>query len=87
MFLHVCGWFIERVCRENSETKDGAKPRTGPEGAVKPTEGRLYEQKAFQNSVLQRNVSFSTIVFFETVLLDVRTKMKNVFNKYYVFCL
>ena len=42
--------FIEGVCRENSETNDGAEPRAGPEGAVKPTAGRLYEQKAFKLS-------------------------------------
>ena len=68
------------VCRENSETNDGAPPRTGPEGAVKPTGGRLYEQKAFKFVFLQRNVCFSTIVFFKTVLMDVRNKMKNVYG-------
>ena len=64
----MCFVYI-RVCRENSETKDGAEPRTGPEGAVKPTAGRLYKQKAFKIVVFERNVSFSTIVFFETVLI------------------
>ena len=37
------------------------------------------------NYFQRENVSFSTIVFFETVLMDVIFKIKNVFNKQYVF--
>jgi hypothetical protein len=50
--------FIEGICRENSETNDGAPPRAGPEGAVKPTGGRLYKQKAFKIVFLQRKCFF-----------------------------
>ena len=73
--------FIEGVCRENSETKDGAEPRTGPEGAVKPTAGRLYEQNAFQNRVCREKVYFSTIGFFETVLIGCVNQKEKCFNK------
>jgi hypothetical protein len=62
-----------RVCRENSETNDGTE---GPG----PTAGRLYEQKAFKIVVFERNVSFSTIVFFETVLFGCVNQNKNVFG-------
>jgi hypothetical protein len=59
----------------------GPKAPAGPEGAVKPTGGRLYNQKALKIVFCRENVSFSASLFFETVLLDVRIKMKNVFNK------
>jgi hypothetical protein len=54
----------KKGCRENIERIDGAEPRTGPFGAVKPTEGRLI-QEHFKIIDFERNVSFSTIVFFE----------------------
>ena len=64
--------FIERVCRENSETNDGAEPRAGPEGAVKPTEGRLYEQKAFK------------IVFCREIYVSLHNDCINGLEKYLI---
>ena len=60
MFLHVCGWFIQRVCRENSETKDGAIRRRFAYGrSPEPTE-EANAQKVFMER-------FSASLFFETV--------------------
>ena len=76
----MCFVYI-RVCRENSETKDGAEPRTGPEGAVKPTAGRLYEQKAFKFVFVEKMCLSLRLVFFETVLIGCVNQNENVLNK------
>jgi len=55
-----------------------ARQRTGRSPG--PTE-EAYVQRVFKSLILRENVSFSTIVFFETGLLDVITKMKNVFDE------
>ena len=82
MFLHSCMCLVY-VNREEMDRAVGAtawpKATAGPEGAVKPTGGRLCKQKAFKIVFCRENGCFSTIVFFETVLMDVRNQMKNVF--------
>jgi hypothetical protein len=52
---------IQKDCRENSDANDGAEPRTGPEGAVKPTGGRLCKQKAFK-IVFCREIYFLSMI-------------------------
>ena len=60
MFLDSCMcFFIEGVCRENSETKDGAEPRADRREA--------NSQKVLNHWFWEKCV-FSTIVFFETGL-------------------
>jgi hypothetical protein len=45
----------------------------------KPKRDKKILQNAFKIVFCRENVSFSTIVFFETVLMGVRNRMKNVF--------
>ena len=82
MFLDSCiGLFIQRVCRENIETKDGA-PAVSEASPYSPgpTGGRpMY--KGVLTIDLKEFLVFSAGLIFETVLLDVRNKMKKVFNK------
>ncbi len=81
MFMHSCMWLVY-VNREEIDRAVGAiawpKATAGPEGAVKPTGGRLI-QEHFKIVFCRENGCFSTIVFFKTVLMDVWTKKKNVF--------
>ena len=62
------------VNREEIDRAVGAtawlKATAGPEGAVKPTGGRLI-QEHFKIVFCRENGCFSTIVFFKTVLMDV----------------
>jgi hypothetical protein len=62
--------FIQKSCREK--------------GAKVPGLLRRPMYKGFQ-LILRENVSFSTGLIFETVLLDVRNKMKNVLDELYGF--
>ena len=47
---------------------------------LRPTE-EANRQKVLKSCFCRENGCFSTIVFFETVLLDVRNQMKNVFDE------
>ncbi len=68
MFFDSCiSLFIQRVCRENSERKDRASP--GADGG-----GLCTKESSWRDNI------FSASLFFETVLLDVRNKNKNVFS-------
>ena len=78
MFLHSCmGLVYRRVCRENSETKDGAKPRADGGGLC---------TKGFKTIDSERKVSFSTIVFFILLLYNVVGVCNNNYSSFLYLC-